>query len=29
MPERCPWALSAPELTPYHDAEWGLSLIHI
>ena len=26
MPERCPWALSAPELTPYHDAEWGVPL---
>ena len=20
---RCPWALSAPEYLPYHDAEWG------
>lgn len=26
MPERCPWALSAPELTPYHDSEWGVPL---
>ena len=20
---RCPWSISAPELTSYHDAEWG------
>jgi DNA-3-methyladenine glycosylase I len=23
MPERCPWALSAPEYVAYHDEEWG------
>ena len=23
---RCPWALSAPELLPYHDQEWGRPL---
>src|SRR3954468_15794452 len=23
MPDRCPWALSAPDYLAYHDDEWG------
>src|SRR3954451_11326631 len=23
MPERCPWATSAPDYLAYHDEEWG------
>lgn len=26
MPERCPWAAGPPEMTAYHDAEWGAPL---
>ncbi len=26
MPERCPWSQSPPEMTAYHDAEWGVPL---
>ena len=23
MPDRCPWATSAPDYLTYHDDEWG------